>query len=328
MLQIQTLKFMSAFDRQSNTFRELVRKIDQKRCVPFLGAGAGHPWLHLGSTIAQEWAKMFDYPMENSTNLSQVSQFLAIENEDPNMPKYLLSDDLSKIHPPDFSLPDYHNTLYAVLADLELPIYITTNYDHFIEAALESRGKQPTSDFCRWNEDLIKYANENEINSIIYKVNTDYKPTRSEPLVYHLHGDMDHPRSMVLTEMDYITFINSMIEVGLKDMMPMMIRKYLATSLLLFIGYSLTDTDFLVLFNSYFKGMWGYRRLAVLPPPGEGLGTDSGSKERALKYFERYKRTMAGANDMYWGTGQAFAVELRSYWEEFRAAREKDSREW
>ena len=42
---------------------------------------------------------------------------------------------------PDFSLPEYQNTVYAMLADLNLPIYVTTNYDHFMESALESKGE-------------------------------------------------------------------------------------------------------------------------------------------------------------------------------------------
>ena len=68
---------------------------------------------------------------------------MAIENEDELFPKDILSSELNKIKPPDFSLEENRNTPYAVLADLNLPIYITTNYDYSMEAALESRGKKP-----------------------------------------------------------------------------------------------------------------------------------------------------------------------------------------
>jgi Caspase domain/SIR2-like domain len=88
---------------------------------------------------------------------------------------------------------------------LNLPIYITSNYDHFMEAALKSRGKRPISDFCRWNEDLAGYAKADNINSKIYR--HDYKPTPDNPLVYHLHGDIDYPHSIVLTERDYYDFV-------------------------------------------------------------------------------------------------------------------------
>lgn len=104
-------------------------------------------------------------------------------------------------------LGKFRDTPPAILADPDLPDYMTTNYDHFIEAALISRGKTPKSNFCRWNEDLVDYANDKEINSEIYKENTDYEPTSSNPLVYHLHSDIDYPVSMFLSEKDYTDFV-------------------------------------------------------------------------------------------------------------------------
>jgi hypothetical protein len=161
----------------------------------------------LDNVISEQWAQEYGYPLPDSDQLPRVAQFLAFEKENEQVSKNLLSNQLRKIKPPDFRLAQYTNTPPAVLAYLNLPIYITTNYDHFIEEALISRGKEPISDFCRWNGYLIEYANENEINSKIYEDFTNYKPTSAEPLVYHLHGDIDHPLSMVLTEKDYSDFV-------------------------------------------------------------------------------------------------------------------------
>jgi SIR2-like domain len=80
----------------------------------------------------------------------------------------MLGREIKKVQIPNFYLDEYRNTPPAGLADLNLPIYITTNYDYFIEEALKAKGKQPISDFCRWNEDLVEYANENEINAMVY----------------------------------------------------------------------------------------------------------------------------------------------------------------
>ena len=55
--------------------------------------------------------------------------------------------EIKKAKVPDFRLGQYRNTPLAVLADLNLPIYITTNYDHFIEEALRSRGKNQLLNF-------------------------------------------------------------------------------------------------------------------------------------------------------------------------------------
>ena len=129
---------------------------------------------------------------------------MAIKQGNDDFPKDILSREIKNVQIPNFYLGEYRNTPPAVLADLNLPIYITTNYDHIIEEALKSRGKEPISDFCRWSEDLVEYANENEINSKLYDKDADYKATSANPLVYHLYGDIDHPSSLVLTEKDYI----------------------------------------------------------------------------------------------------------------------------
>ena len=65
-----------------------------------------------------------------------------------------------------------------------------------MEGALGSRGKQPTSDFCRWNDELKRtYKHITDI------LQTDHEPTPTNPLVFHLHGDTNYPASMVLTEL-------------------------------------------------------------------------------------------------------------------------------
>jgi hypothetical protein len=60
-------------------WNEIIDDIMYKRYAPFLGAGAGVPWLPLAGTIAKEWAEKYDYPLEDKTNLANVSQFMAID---------------------------------------------------------------------------------------------------------------------------------------------------------------------------------------------------------------------------------------------------------
>jgi hypothetical protein len=68
----------------------------------------------------------------------------------------VLCEEFKEIQSPDFSSEKNGNNPYAVLADLNLPICITTNYNHFMEAALNSKEKEPVSGFCRWNRDIKK----------------------------------------------------------------------------------------------------------------------------------------------------------------------------
>ena len=115
----------------------LTQRIRDKKCTPFLGAGACHGVLPLGWDIARKWATEYGYPLEDATNLISVAQFLALTN-DRMFPKELIVKLFdTSIH------PDYSNEHepHGVLATLPLPIYMTTNYDNFMLQALLKRDK-------------------------------------------------------------------------------------------------------------------------------------------------------------------------------------------
>src|SRR5947209_3470846 len=128
----------------------LLRRIRDGRCTPFLGAGACFGVLPLGSEISEEWAQKYSYPLEDSTNLIRVAQFLAV-NKDPMFPKEEILERFKNAAPPDFTSPDEP---HGVLAGLPLPVYMTTNYDSFMVQALKSRNKDPKREFCRWSKEL------------------------------------------------------------------------------------------------------------------------------------------------------------------------------
>ena len=152
-------------------WKYLIRQIHQGKCVPFLGAGISAPSLPLAKDLANNLAKEFDYPLkEDSDNLSKVSQFIEIQH-DKSSTKERVCEIIAKVNPPDFT--KYKDTPHAILAKLDFPLYITTNYDKFMEEALKSNGKIPISDFCRWTEDLEEFGNYNEINSDLYKGNNN-----------------------------------------------------------------------------------------------------------------------------------------------------------
>jgi len=86
-----------------------------------------------------DWAEKYDYPLEDTWHLPRVAKFVAIVNGDEMFPKIELNEILDKIGPPNFSDQKYANIPHPVLADLNMPIYITTNYDKLMEKALISR---------------------------------------------------------------------------------------------------------------------------------------------------------------------------------------------
>jgi len=132
---------------EENDWKVLLSRIKKEKCTPFLGAGACYGSLPLGCDIARKWAEEFDCPIEDCSDLVRVAQFLAVQN-DPMFPKEKILECFEDIEPPDFSEPDEP---HGVLADLPLPLYMTTNYDDFMIQALKSRNKDPKRELCRWN---------------------------------------------------------------------------------------------------------------------------------------------------------------------------------
>jgi hypothetical protein len=286
---------------------DLLNNLYKKKCCPFIGAGASAEWLPLASNLSKELAEKYDYPLEDIYNLSRVAQFLEIEN-DHMFPKNLLSQEIKKIKPPDFALEENRNAIHSLLADLNLPIYVTTNYDHFMEAALESRGRTPSSEFCRWNN----FAIGTGIPSV-FDNNKTYTPTVAEPLVYHLHGDVDVPPSMVLTESDYIDFLVKLNKDT--DMLPLLIRHTFASKLI-FIGYSLLDINFSIIFRgitNFIGDRFTTSNITVMRPPKN----QKQSLEKMQRYLDRYTKEMFNVN-VFWGDIATFSSELRLKWNAFR----------
>jgi len=214
-------------------------------------------------------------------------------------------------------LGEFRNAPLAVLADLNLPIYITTNYDHFIEKALETRGgKHPISDFCRWNEDLVDYANEEKINPELYDPDSGLEITSSNPLVYHLYGDIKHPKSMVLTEKDYIDFIINLNRNYGKNIFPVIARPQLTSASLLFIGYSMDDVSFRIILKSIVNSLritFQLSNVAVMEPSDLVINNRINEAQR---YVEEYTRKLL-MTQPYWGNASKFAEELRHQLDSF-----------
>jgi hypothetical protein len=226
----------------------LLSVIKEGECTPFLGAGASSPPLPLGREIAQHLAEKFNYPLYDQENLPKVAQFVALRHDSPFTKREALaySDEILRQNggPPNFYDP---HQIHRVLADLPVPIYLTTNYDDFMVKALQVEAKKDVAnkkevvvDYCRWNS---KITNEPG------KIDKNFKPTKERPLVYHIHGIRNIVNSMVLTEDDYIEFLRNVDP----DKLHHWIARAFADSSLLFIGYGLEDYTFRTIFKSFIE---------------------------------------------------------------------------
>jgi hypothetical protein len=287
-------------------WENLMRRIKDKKCTPFIGAGACAGTLPLGSDISCDWADKYNYPLSDKWDLARVSQFMAVDQDDM-FPKENIQRQFKEIAPPDFARSD---EAHALLADLNLPIYITTNYDSFMYLALKNRERDPKRELCRWNRFV-----EMEESSVF---GSGYVPTSANPLVFHLHGHYDLPQSLVLTEDDYLDFLVRLSSD--QALLPPAIRTALAGTSLLFIGYSLSDWNFRVLFRGLVGSLGaslGYTGVAVqlAPKTADGLENSLARAQHYLDtYFEKIQKIKVR---VYWGDIKEFTAELRQRWEKF-----------
>jgi hypothetical protein len=224
-------------------------------------------------------------------------------------PKEDIQSQFKQIAPPDFTRSDEP---HALLADLNLPIYITTNYDSFMFQALQSRQREPKRELCRWNG----FVEMQETS--LFQPGSSYSPTPANPLVYHLHGHYDLPQSLVLTEDDYLDFLVHLSSD--QALLPPAVRTALAGTALLFIGYSLSDWNFRVLFRGLVGSLGaslGYTGIAVQLAPNGTAETENGTT-RAQSYLDTYFEKIQKIKvRVYWGDIKEFTAELRQRWEKF-----------
>ena len=281
----------------------LMRAIKAQRCTPFIGAGACHGVLPLGADIARKWAAENEYPFEDSYNLIKVAQFLAVEAY-PMFPK----DEIVRQFQELDASPNFTDKAepHRALAELPLPIYLTTNYDDFMTRALiRTKMRDPTREICRWNM-LVRTEPS--------RFDNGYEPTAANPVVFHLHGHTELPSSMVLTEDDYFDFL---VNVSSDQMLiPRRIQKALTETSVLFIGYGLADWNFRVLLQGlsrYMEKGLGRRHIAVMLSPN--IQNSEAQQAKAQKYLANYYDNIDV--QVYWGTARDFCTELAQRWQAF-----------
>ena len=271
----------------------LTKRVKDKKCTPFLGAGACYGVLPLGADIARGWAQQYRYPLEDSSNLVAVAQYLALKN-DRMFPK----EELVRMFA-EFGSPDYANASepHSVLASLSLPIYVTTNYDNFMTQALKKNDKDARQELCRWN----KYIKDSPSS-----FDTEFNPTSANPVVFHLHGYNPVAESLVLTEDDYMDFL---VNISVDDeLIPPVIRRAFTGSTMLFVGYRIADWNFRVLLRSLSRYMEsGLQRthFAVITPPQAADDMRTNAQEYLSEYYENIDVRV------FWGTATEFMGQLR-----------------
>ena len=276
--------------------------IDDKEITPLLGAGISREYFGSGEELAQNIAKKFEYPFLKTSDLAKVAQFAAIRKKgDSVQVRKFVANYIKSKELPDFNDP---SEPHRILSKLDLPIYITTNYDHLMYEALKKDGKNPVIEFCRWN-DLAEIQGRFSIFSEGKLNQFDY----NNPLVYHIHGEVDNPQSMVLTEDDYLNFIVKLY-VDIDKLFPVEIRNALATRSIMFIGYSLSDWNLRIILRKIAEDMNSAASTHCsiqLTPTDVKPGNEGNVKEYLKTYFETLQSVKL---NIFWGTAVHFCHTL------------------
>jgi hypothetical protein len=285
-------------------WNDLITRLRDKRCTPFIGAGASSPALPRAAELAEQLIAEFpDCPLDNDDkkDLLRVTQYLAIR-KDNLWPKEAIARIIKGAAPPTESPHEPHR----VLAKLKLPVYITTNYDAFMITALRRERPQAVQEFARWTSAMMR------ADEFKYAFDGRYTPTSEVPVVFHLHGDVRMPEAMVATEVDYLDFIvNTAVDLAAppkKPMIPHAIRRAITSTSLLFIGYSLNDVNFRIMMHALFKSLDPSARRINIAIQYAGTSADN-LKSYMGQYFSKLFNVR-----VFHGTAHDFTRELAERW--------------
>lgn len=247
----------------------IARRLMKGKVVPVLGAGvnlcdrpADAGWLrgkYLPSGRELAAALALDYPMIDTQDLAQVSQYIAaLEGEGA------LYEELHDVFDADYPPTVLHRFLARLsrhmresTQSLDCMLCVTTNYDDSLERAFRDAGEP---------YDLVTYIAEGKDRGtfrhttpdgttvVITKPN-EYVDIRLDEraVIAKVHGAVDRLRqldSFVITEDHYIDYIT---RADVSGLFPVKLAAKLRESHFLFLGYSLRDWNLRVMLYR----LWG-----------------------------------------------------------------------
>ena len=236
----------AASDGRSPFYRLLVDNVKKGKCILFLGAGVHFPppagsrfsypvadRLPLGAELARTLAEECEFnkecPNEEPTDLKRVSLCYETKLGRNNLAARIQAAVGDKGRP---------SPAVCGLAELPFPLVMTTNYDKLFEKALGGVGKDP----------FVSGFDPSEAPAREYPV-TKGDPSSEKPFVFKMHGDVDVPQAIVITDEDYIGLALRMGTAS-NHPVPQSIRYAVTRQPLLFVGYSLLDYDLRLLMRA------------------------------------------------------------------------------
>lgn len=333
---------VSTADSESDFWPFLVNFAHKGLCIPFIGRRVCSHLLPDASALARTLADRYGYPLHDREDLARVAQFIATRDAGTLREEYLalLADGARSrlkalgLRPDDADREQFdagglaavtrlirwaerasaiqENEVHHLLAQLGLPLYITTGHDPFMVAALNHpnaverrRGKLARQVGPRWER--------NEAGGEKYALLPP--PSRDEPVVFHLNGydgDPDQADRLVLSEDDHLEHLLRLSR-DQEFILPSNLLGDVAQKSFLFVGYDLGDWEFRVLLRGLIKTIAQGTRFRRFHVGVQLEASQAANLQASRDYLERYLGEFK--INIYWGTPRQFITDLHARWQ-------------
>jgi hypothetical protein len=301
-------------------WRSIAGSVRQGRSVPILGPDVGEHLYGTARERADRLAAAHGFPLEphDRSDLAKVAQYLSVIESRQyarDAVAHQLKAEIRRRHPALADGPKFFEKVvesrtgnddpFRILAGLAAPIYVTASPDPVLRFSLLAAGREPKALYCKWRKTRDNHPAEPPYAGV---------PQPESPVVYYPFGVSlkREEDSLVLTEDDFLDYLIAAADYKL---IPTVVRGTLVRSSLLFLGFTLDDLAFRVLFR-LIMSLDGSSQLGDYAHVGVQVDPEAHSLidlERARDYLAQYFGTGRDTPriDVYWGTAADFLKELR-----------------
>jgi hypothetical protein len=193
----------------------LIEEIAEGRCLPFIGAGFSKNAVTTDGTSLPDWRELTSVlasRIQGDTSDLKSEEIAQLYDEQYGKTKLIEA----VINELQCSFPK-PGSVHRALTRLPFDIIYTTNFDKLIESTYQDKESIP-----------VVIARDDDMS---------FLGGRRSLSIIKMHGDIDHPRRMVLTTEDYEKYLEN------HPVMATHLSAMLITRTALFIGYSLSDPN-------------------------------------------------------------------------------------
>jgi hypothetical protein len=332
-----------ASDRDPFDWDALRRFVQGGRCLPIIGPDLAEHIYGSTRNLAFDLAREAGFPLssQDAADLAKVSQYLCtrdLMNATRGKVRDLIADQFFA-NAPSLLKPGAEPSLDTVAAaildrpddplriaaSLNASVYVTASSDPLFEQVLRRRGKDVVPLVMQWRDERrLAQADANTGEVSFTRAQTEQfqgEDSPDRPFLYYIFGkrSQDQEATWVLTEDDVFDYL---IQTSKYDLIPQAVADALGSRALLFLGFSLDDWKFRVLFRMILA-IEGNAQLGQFKHVGVQVDPDQATYAdlvRAKRYLEDYFTAPHVMRDnlvkpkisIYWGTAADFLRQLNT----------------